>query len=88
MNVAVTLEEFTFGGVPPSFQFASVKYSPERRLLSFALDASFTSSGAQALVSLSALSMRPAAVCSSSHLASGCLVDIQSRAGAGELLFA
>ncbi|KAI8477037.1 MAG: hypothetical protein J3K34DRAFT_516008 [Monoraphidium minutum] len=48
----ITIEEFGFGMVPPQFQHCCARYDPARQLLSFALDAEFTSSGAQGVLLL------------------------------------
>ena len=47
----VMIEELTLGLVPPQLQLCCARYDATKRLLSFRLDASFTSSGAQGVVS-------------------------------------
>jgi hypothetical protein len=47
---AITIEQLTLGLVPPQLQFCCARYDPSRQLLSFALDCSFRSSGAQGVV--------------------------------------
>lgn len=48
---SVTIEELGFGGVPPVLQHCCAKYDPARQLLSIAMDVSYTSHGAQGIVS-------------------------------------
>jgi hypothetical protein len=47
---SITLEEISFGLVPPTFQNALAKYDPEKSILHIAVDAKFSSTSAQVVV--------------------------------------
>eukprot|EP00775_Hariotina_reticulata_P011068 gene11068-11224_t len=49
---SITLEEISFGLVPPTFQNALAKYDPAKSILHVAVDAKFSSTSAQVVVRL------------------------------------